>query len=121
LLSGLLVDPGYEGHLVFGLANLSPGAVVITYEEPIATLELHRLNRPVNKAYSGHYRDQQSKAVIPRADADYLRTIETLSVSDLTRALSRMSDNVATLSRDVRVFQLPIGIAVAAALLLRII
>jgi dCTP deaminase len=121
LLSGLQVDPGFEGYLVLSLANLSPRSVHLTYEEPIGTLEFHRLNRPVESPYSGVYRGQQLKPTIPRADADYLRTIETLSVSDLTEALGRLSDNVSTLSRDVRVFLIPIAIAVVVALVLRIV
>ena len=71
--------------------------------------------------YSGMYAGQQVNAVIPRADADYLRTIETLSVSDLTRALLRLSDGVAALSRDVRRVYLPIALAILVAVVVQII
>jgi len=50
-----------------------------------------------------------------------LRTIETLSVSDLTRSLLRLSDNVAKRSRDVRILWLPLGLAVVTATLLRLL
>jgi hypothetical protein len=63
---------------------------------------------------------------IPRADADYLRTLEPISVPDLTRALIRLSDDVAalgrdvaTLSRDVRLLWLPVGAALIATILSR--
>jgi deoxycytidine triphosphate deaminase len=108
-------------YLVLGLANLSPRSVHLAHEEPIATLELHRLSRPAAVPYAGVYAGQQTKATIPRADADYLRTIETLSVSDLTRALLGLSDNVATLSRDVRKFYAPIGIAILVAVIVQIL
>jgi dCTP deaminase len=121
LLAGLQVDPGFDGYLVLGLANLSPRSVHLDHEEPIATLELHRLSRPAAEPYAGVYAGQQLKAVIPRADADYLRTIETLSVSDLTRALIGLSDNVAMLSRDVRKFYAPIGIAILIAVIVQIL
>jgi dCTP deaminase len=121
LLAGLQVDPGFNGHLVLGLANLSPRSVHLSHEEPIATLELHALRRPASAGYSGTYAGQQMKPGIPRADADYLRTIETLSVSDLTRALLRLSDSVSTLSRDVQKIYLPIGIAILIAVIVQII
>lgn len=117
LLAGLQVDPGFEGYLVLGLANLSPRSVHISYEEPVATLEIQRLNRPAAKPYSGQYAGAQTSATIPRPDADYLRTIETLSVSDLTQALLRLSDNVSTLTRDVRVAWVPIGLGVLIAII----
>ncbi|HKG36223.1 MAG TPA: dCTP deaminase [Solirubrobacterales bacterium] len=123
LLSGLQVDPGFEGYLVLGFANVSPRSVHISYEEAVATLEIQRLNRPAAEPYSGVYAGQQTSPEIPRADADYLRTIETLSVSDLTRALLRLSDNVSELSNDVgqlaryvKVVWIPVAIAVLVAL-----
>jgi dCTP deaminase len=119
LLAGLQVDPGFDGHLVLGLANLSPRSVYLHHEEAIATLEIHRLARPVAQQYVGTYAGKQIRPGIPRADADYLRTIETLSVSDLTRALLRLSDNVSTLSRDVRILWIPVGLAILVAIVLR--
>jgi dCTP deaminase len=117
LLAGLQIDPGFEGHLVLGLANLSPRSVFLPYEESIATLEIHRLSRAASAAYAGTYAGQQTKPRIPRADADYLRTIETLSVSDLTQALLRLSDNVGALSRDVRRWGFPLAVGVFLAVL----
>jgi dCTP deaminase len=120
LLAGLQVDPGFDGYLVLGLANPSPRVVHLSYEEPIATLELHHLTRAAAMAYSGMYAGQQVKAVIPRGD-HYLRTIETMSISDLTRALLTLSDSVAALSRDVRKVYLPISLAILVAVVVQII
>src|SRR5919108_984683 len=121
LLAGLQVDPGFDGYLVLGLAHLSPRSIHIAYEDEIATLELHRLTSAAAMAYTGMYAGQQVKPVIPRADADYLRTIETLSVSDLTRSLLRLSDSAAALSRDVRRVYLPIALAILVAVVVQII
>lgn len=117
LLAGLQVDPGFYGHLVLGLANLSPRSVFLPYEEAVATLEIHRLSEAASAAYSGTYAGQQTKPRIPPQDADYLRTIETLSVSDLTQALLRLSDNVGALTNDVRRYGLPLTSAVFLAVL----
>ena len=98
LLSGLQIDPGFEGYLVLGLANLSPRSIGIDYQDPLCTIEIHRLTRPAEKPYEGRYAAQQLVARIPAADKDYLRTIETMSVSDLTQALLTLSRNVQNLS-----------------------
>lgn len=117
LLAGLQVDPGFNGHLILGLANLSPRSVYIDHEEAIATLEIHKLARPAAAPYAGMYAGKQTTGAIPRQDADYLRTIETLSVSDLTQALLRLSDNVGTLTRDVRVWGFPLATGILLAVL----
>lgn len=121
LLAGLQVDPGFDGYIVLGLANLSPRSVHLSHEEPIATLEIHRLSHPAAVPYAGVYAGQQTTPTIPRADADYLRTIETLSVSDLTRALLGLSDSVSTLSRDVQKIYLPIAVAILVAVVVQIL
>lgn len=76
LLSGIQIDPGFEGHLVLGACNLSPRSLEIRYGDPICTIEFHRLNKEVLKAYSSEAMEQQKKGKIPMADKDYLRTIE---------------------------------------------
>lgn len=102
LLSGLQVDPGFDGILVFGFANLSPRAITIEYEDPICTLEIHKLSRPSTKPYNGKVLAEQKCGKIPVADKDYLRTIETMSISDLTKALVVLSDNVANVAKTFR-------------------
>lgn len=117
LLSGLQIDPGFQGYLVLGLANLSPRSIGIDYGDPLCTIEIHRLSRPSEKAYEGRYASEQATPRIPRADKDYLRTIETMSVSDLTQALLTLSRNVQSLSRQFfGAYLLLAGTIVAAAL-----
>jgi branched-subunit amino acid aminotransferase/4-amino-4-deoxychorismate lyase len=60
---------------------------------------------------------EQREGKIPTEDKAYLRTIETMSISDLTQALFTLSQNVDRMARTLRYFWIPLGIAVFAALL----
>lgn len=117
LLSGLQIDPGWDGILVLGLANLSPRTITLDYQDKLCTIEIHRLNREAGKPYEGVYMREQREGRIPTADKDYLRTIETMSVSDLTKALIELSQNVGELGRWVRGFWVAIGFAILLTIL----
>jgi len=117
LLSGLQIDPGFDGVLVLGISNLSPRTLTVEYKDPFCTIEIHRLNVPVDRPYSGKYMAEQREGKIPASDKDYLRTIETMSISDLTQALLTLSDNVNTMTRQLRLFWIPLAIVVIAAIL----
>ncbi len=50
LLTGSIIDPGYEGHLLFGLYNASTNKVVIAHRRKICTIvffELDKEQKPV--------------------------------------------------------------------------
>lgn len=117
VLSGLQIDPGWDGVLVLGLANLSPRSITLDYKDHLCTIEIHKLNRPAEKTYQGIYMSEQREGRIPVSDKDYLRTIETMSVSDLTKALVDLSQNVSGLSKWVRGFWIGFGIIIALAVL----
>jgi dCTP deaminase len=117
VLSGLQIDPGWDGILVLGLANISPRSLTIDYKDHLCTIEIHRLNRPAEQKYEGTYMAEQREGRIPVSDKDYLRTIETMSVSDLTKALLELSQNVGSLSKWVRGFWIGFGIIIALAVL----
>lgn len=117
LLSGIQIDPGWDAPLILGLANLSPRTVTVDYGDEICTIEIHRLNREVGKDYEGIYMAEQRAGRIPSADKDYLRTIETMSVTDLTRALIDLSSSVENVGKLVRNFWLGIGVVVLLAIL----
>jgi deoxycytidine triphosphate deaminase len=120
LLSGLQIDPGFSGYLVLGLANLSPRSIGIDYADPLCTIEIHRLASPAEKAYDGKYALEQREPRIPAADKDYLRTIETMSVSDITQALLTLSRNVQNVGEQLNrlwyMFIATFGAAVLAAI-----
>jgi len=56
LLSGLMVDPGYEGRLTLGLQNLLDCDVVINRGDIVASLSFHRLSKAPQKPYSARGR-----------------------------------------------------------------
>ncbi|MBI2907900.1 MAG: 2'-deoxycytidine 5'-triphosphate deaminase [Chloroflexi bacterium] len=117
LLSGLQIDPGWDGVLVFGLANVSPRTMTLDFKDPLCTIELHRLAQEAGQVYDGTYMQEQREGRIPRGDRDYLRTIETMSVSELTEALMTLSRNIEGLSGQVRGFWYVAGIVVFFSLL----
>jgi len=49
LLTGAVVDPGYEGHLLFGLYNASQRRVMIRYERKICNVVFERLSTKPDK------------------------------------------------------------------------
>lgn len=97
LLAGLQIDPGFEGHLVIGGYNAAPRKLVLDYEAPFVTIEFHRLSAAVEAPYvSG---EEQKRGEIPRIDKDYLRMLETVSLSDLKEELRTLTMNVAAMRR----------------------
>ena len=104
LLSGLQIDPGWDGHLVLGLTNLSPRNITLEYNDFLCTIEIHQLNREAGKIYQSPYMAEQREGRIPTADKDYLRTIETMSVTDLTKALIDLSSNIERIGKWVQRF-----------------
>lgn len=117
LLSGLQIDPGWDGHLVLGLANLSPRSITLEFKDELCTIEIHHLNQEAGKVYTGPYMTVQKEGKILNADKDYLRTIETMSVSDLTGALIELSSSVEKMGSLVRNFWFGIGIVIILAVL----
>jgi len=117
ILSGIQIDPGWNGHLVLGLANLSPRTITIDYMDQICTIEIHKLADNADRPYSGPYMKDQREGKIPKADKDYLRTIETMSSAELTRALLSVSQNLRGLTRWILALWIPIAVLVIAKIL----
>ena len=72
---------------------------------------------PVAKPYSGKYMAEQREGRIPASDKDYLRTIETMSISELTEALLTLSRNVNTMATQIKLFWIPLILVLIAAVL----
>jgi len=102
ILSGLQIDTGFEGILVLGVCNISPRSITLDFLEPICTIEIHKLNREVEIPYPDTKMVEQKEGKIPAADKDYLRTIETMSISDMTKAIVMLSRNVSDLGNEIR-------------------
>jgi dCTP deaminase len=117
LLSGLQIDPGFSGYLVLGLCNLSPRSFTIDYGDELCTVEFHKLHKPSTTGYKGRYAVLQKEERIPPEDKDYLRTIETMSVSDLTQALLTLSRNVNALRHNIWYLWIPVIITLLATII----
>jgi len=100
MLTGLQIDPGVEGVLVIGLYNASPRSLTLEYLAPFCTVEFHQLARPVVKPFIPG--SEQVEGYIPRADKDYLRTLETKSLSEMSESLRELSVNVSTMSEAIK-------------------
>lgn len=96
LLAGSQIDPGYEGHLTLGVYNASPRDFTIDFKEPFSTVEFHQLPEPVENPYETN--PSQQSEVIPKEDKDYLRTLETESLSEMSQSVRQLSENMNTLT-----------------------
>ena len=117
LLSGLQIDPGFEGVLVLAICNYSPRTISIDYLDRICTVEFHQLNETPKRKFKRDLIAEQKNGEIPRIDRDYLRTIEVMSISDLTTALLTLSQNVDNLTKYVRYLWIPIILTFLVVLL----
>lgn len=122
LLAGLQIDPGFEGILVLGIYNASPRNLTLDYLAPFCTVEFHRLARSATKPYASG--EEQRRGEIPRADKDYLRTLETQTLSELSSAVRQTSMNVGDLSSTVKTMSnilyyvvIPLLLVIIAAIL----
>jgi dCTP deaminase len=108
VLSGLQIDPGFEGVLVIGMYNASPRSLTLEYLAPFCTVEFHQLAKPVEKPFVAGWEQKEGK--IPRVDKDYLRTLETGSLSEMAQSIRQLTENVASLSQSVKTMQWVMGI-----------
>jgi len=108
LLAGLQIDPGFDGHLVIGGFNAAPRRLTLDYESPFVTVEFHKLaGRAVEQPFvpSG---DEQKAGHIPRMDKDYLRTLETQSLSSVAEELRTLTENVGAMQTQLKYFYTPL-------------
>jgi dCTP deaminase len=96
LLAGLQIDPGWDGYLVLGMYNASPRSITLDYQSPICTVDFYRLATTVSKGFQTG--DEQKIGLIPKIDKDYLRTLETQTLSEMSESVRRLSENVSTLT-----------------------
>jgi dCTP deaminase len=114
LLAGLQIDPGFEGHLVLGLYNAAPRQLVLDYLSPFCTVEFHKLSRNVEKPYIS--KGEQTKGQIPQVDKDYLRTLETQSLSDVAESVRLLTANMGEMNRWMKQIFFPILLLIFAAI-----
>jgi deoxycytidine triphosphate deaminase len=102
LLHGMQVDPGFEGHLRFGLYNASPRKVTLDYEDDICMIEFHKLSGNATKPPPRN--EDLIQGRIPESDRQFLRSLETTSLSEVAQNLRTMSQSVDTLSKEMTTF-----------------
>ena len=117
ILAGLQIDPGFNGVLVLGVYNASSRGISIDYLSPICTVEFHKLEKPVKVPFNRADVDEQQRGHIPKADRDYLKTLETQSLSDMSESVRLLSENVASLTRTVNKVIIPITIGILVAVI----
>jgi len=100
MLTGLQIDPGFEGVLVIGLYNASPRSLTLEYLAPFCTVEFLRLARAAENPFKPG--PEQKMGNIPRADKDYLRTLETQSLSEMSESLRKLTVDVSSLTQDTK-------------------
>ena len=117
--TGPQIDPGFQGSITLGLANLTPKPVPLAHGDDILTLEIHKLDKPVSKPYSGPY---QGKYGLSIEDLDTIAEGDGMAFSEVLTTLRSLSTNVADLTSQMKTMQwmLPVitavGFAIVAAL-----
>lgn len=117
LLSGMQIDPGFGNPpavLVLALKNQSTRTVTLDYKDELCTVEFHELSEPAPEYDNPDIEDAQREGGIPKGDVDYLRTIEAMSVSEMTEAMLSMSRTVEENNKWLKY----IGVLVGAGLIL---
>ncbi|HMI20819.1 MAG TPA: hypothetical protein VK533_14885 [Sphingomonas sp.] len=93
--TGPQIDPGFEGSIKVGLANLTPRDVPLAHRDDILTLEIHRLEKPVDRPYCGPY---QGKYGLSTEDLDTIAEGDGMAFSEVLTTLRSLSSNVGDLS-----------------------
>lgn len=113
--TGPQIDPGYHGRLTLGVTNLTPHPVSIPYKDDILTLELHRLEKPSERPYSGPY---QRKLGLGAEDIEVIAEGDGMAFSEVLTTLRSLSSNVSDLTSQMKTMQwvipsvLAVGLAV---------
>lgn len=126
LLAGMQIDPGFEGHLRFGLYNASPRKLTLDYQDPLCTVEFHKLAGSVTKNIAPN--NDLINGKIPEGDRAFLRSLETTSLSKIDKSMrtlvqtvNSLTNSTKTLTNIVYKFLMPIVLAIFAGVVASII
>jgi dCTP deaminase len=100
--TGPQIDPGFEGSITLGLANLTPKPVPLAHGDDILTLEIHKLDKPAAHPYSGPY---QGKFGLSVEDLDTIAEGDGMAFSEVLTTLRSLSTNVADLTSQMKTMQ----------------
>jgi len=111
VLAGLQIDPGFSGILILGVYNASSRSISLEYMNPICTVEFHKLTKPVDLPFQRTDLEEQKEALIPKVDRDYLKTLETQSLSNMSESVRQLSVNVSRLATHTKI-AISLGVAI---------
>jgi dCTP deaminase len=115
--TGPQVDPGYRGRLIIGITNLSPKPISLSYGDDFLSLELHRLQEPSSRPYTGPYQD---RLTLGAEEIESIAETEGMALSEVLKTLRSLSANVAALASEVKAMKtwlpliLTIGLGIIA-------
>jgi dCTP deaminase len=115
LLSGLQIDPTWKGFLVLGLYNASPRSITLDYQSTICSIDFYSLAVPCLKTFQSN--EEQESGFIPKMDKDYLRTLETSTLSEMSESVRHLSENVGRLSNIMYKVLVPLIVGIYLAIL----
>lgn len=124
LLSGLQIDPGFgnpPASLVLAIKNQSTRSITIDYKDDICSVEFHRLNEPAPEYDNPSIEKAQRSGGIPKEDVDYLRTIEAMSISEMTEALLSLSRSVESTNTLIKRAVIPLVVGLLVTLIIALI
>ncbi len=99
LLAGMHIHPGWEEHLILGAYNASPRDIVLDYLTGMITIEFHQLTQAPR--ISAGKNPEQQKGLLPKMDKDFLRALETQSLSEVSQELRQLARSVSNLEMSV--------------------
>jgi deoxycytidine triphosphate deaminase len=98
LLTGTIVDPGYQGHLLFGLYNASHRKVLLRYGRKLANIVFERLAKPPEKVANSD--PNLLKGNLPDAFLDRMANMEVLpwmQISERVKQIEQITKDVLDL------------------------
>jgi dCTP deaminase len=113
--TGPQIDPGFEGGITLGVANLTPRQVPISHMDDIITLEIHRLGVPVTNPYNGPY---QGRYGLSSDDLEAIAEGDGMAFSEVLTTLRSLSSNVSDLTSQMKTMQwvLPTVVGIGLAI-----
>jgi dCTP deaminase len=115
LLSGLQIDPGWDGFLVLGMYNASPRSITLDYQSTVCSIDFYSLAVPASQTFRTN--EEQGSGTIPKMDKDYLRTLETSTLSEMSESVRHLSENVGRLSGIMYKVIVPLIVGIYLAIL----
>lgn len=98
LLTGSIVDPGYQGHLLFGLYNASQRRVIIRSKRKICNIVFERLSRSAEKIGSSD--PDLEKGEFPALFVDKMTNMEVLpwmQISERVKQIESITSDILDL------------------------